>query len=438
MANPRSEKSRSKVPAQATENNAAQNSCVRATSTPGKDNTVLELTNEHPTTAREEGLACSSSGPQADIQSLHNNAAINPMQQLIDQGCGLQDKSRGSFLCHNESSNKSPSLQARSIQPRLMDKNCDIEAILNRLDGWLDATGQELAKKQRATESKRERFGWSDQSDVESLEWSHETSSPQSIAEASSANQNSLAHEPSAVDLKDLSPPPEVQAGYSMSMIDRIEEVEKRIQAGWESCEIRLETRLSEVQQAMDRFLEALPGKMIELLELNVKPLWEQDKKPDSQAQAPTPITEQTSWETRKRHLLSEFGLSSDEIEQIIPESKKAVPTSVATAVGYGQAEDQALEALQSSIQTLDKIQAEFSSQEIEQLKEQLTAKLREAEIELSINRAKLSKEWAALEQKLAEVAQREAALKSKYCEVESSTNNGLLDRISRHLSRKS
>lgn len=96
--------------------------------------------------------------------------------------------------------------------------------------------------------------------------------------------------------------------------------------------------------------------------------------------------------------------------------------------------EDHALEALHDSIANLDKIDVA----EIETLKEQLTSKLRDAEVELSINRAKLSQQWAALEQKQAEITQRESSLKSKYGNLTEATKKaGILDRFARHLTRR-
>jgi hypothetical protein len=152
----------------------------------------------------------------------------------------------------------------------------------------------------------------------------------------------------------------------------------------------------------------------------------------------PQPLTE-SSWESRKRKMLSEFGMSTEEIEQIVPVGKTNGPAATATNNTLERAapNPEKFEALHHSIETLDKIDYGIQSEEIDQLKEQLTAQLREAEVELSINRAKLSKEWAALEQKASELSQREAALKSKYTDVESTSKSGLLDRITRHLSRK-
>lgn len=165
-----------------------------------------------------------------------------------------------------------------------------------------------------------------------------------------------------------------------------------------------------------------------------------------------------SDWDRRKQQMLAEYEMSGDEVAEQTTAvnasskkkiSKKIPATSTKTSLSGnrvelsdnrqpprlgGCEEGHALEALHDSIAQLDKI----DSLEIETLKEQLTSKLRDAEVELSINRAKLSQQWAALEQKQCEMTQREAALKSKYGNLTEATKKaGLLDRLSRHLTRR-
>jgi chromosome segregation ATPase len=78
----------------------------------------------------------------------------------------------------------------------------------------------------------------------------------------------------------------------------------------------------------------------------------------------------------------------------------------------------------------------------VDGLKEQLTAKLREAEIELSINRAKLSQQRASIEQMQADLERREAGLEAKLAQVKKTKTSpsnadkkrGMMDRWKRHL----
>lgn len=75
----------------------------------------------------------------------------------------------------------------------------------------------------------------------------------------------------------------------------------------------------------------------------------------------------------------------------------------------------------------------------IELLKDQLNDKLRDAEVELSIKRAKLSQFNAELDEKRVELERRESALLSKQQKsgVDKKPSIGLLERLKRHLSAK-
>jgi hypothetical protein len=157
-----------------------------------------------------------------------------------------------------------------------------------------------------------------------------------------------------------------------------------------------------------------------------------------------------SEWDRRKQQMLAEYGMHSDEIAAHTSKPKSQSHGQVAEVEAKSAAEvldsrqpprrgdckeDHALEALHDSIAKLDKI----DTLEIEELKEQLTSKLRDAEVELSINRAKLSQQWATLEQKQFEISQRESSLQAKYGNLSEATKKaGLLDRLSRHLSRRS
>ncbi len=78
----------------------------------------------------------------------------------------------------------------------------------------------------------------------------------------------------------------------------------------------------------------------------------------------------------------------------------------------------------------------------IDALRAQLTSKLREAEIELSINRAKLSQQRASIEQMQADLERRETAIEAKLEQVKKNGGSasgaekkrGIMDRWKRHL----
>ena len=71
---------------------------------------------------------------------------------------------------------------------------------------------------------------------------------------------------------------------------------------------------------------------------------------------------------------------------------------------------DDSAKADTNTSQALDPADAEA----IQDLKDQLTSKLREAEIELSINRAKLSQQKAKLDQMQTDIERREKALEQR------------------------
>ena len=141
-------------------------------------------------------------------------------------------------------------------------------------------------------------------------------------------------------------------------------------------------------------------------------------------------LNQLSAWDRQKRELLAEHGHPLEPLKK----PKSAEPTPQIPRAG-AVSQDKEMDALHESIESISKIDAE----EIEVLKEQLTSKLRDAEVELSINRAKLSQQWATLEQRQYEIAQRESMFANKYGSLdEPAKKQGLLDRLSRHLSRNS
>jgi len=74
---------------------------------------------------------------------------------------------------------------------------------------------------------------------------------------------------------------------------------------------------------------------------------------------------------------------------------------------------------------------------EVEELRAKLIKKLREAEVELSINRAKMDQQRAKLERQQLELERREKSLASRYPTVDEDgvpQRMGVLDRLTRHL----
>jgi len=77
-------------------------------------------------------------------------------------------------------------------------------------------------------------------------------------------------------------------------------------------------------------------------------------------------------------------------------------------------------------------------SADIDALKSELNEKLREAEIELSIGRAKISQQQAEIASRQVELERRSEALESKLAAFPDgpARKTGFLDRLTRHLRR--
>ncbi len=216
--------------------------------------------------------------------------------------------------------------------------------------------------------------------------------------------------------------------------------------------------------------VKSVEVKMVEAKPFEAKPF--EAKKVEPSQQQPHAEKTMTAWERRKLEILAEYGMPAEsetvnavptenvrstenqkvveevKEQEVVTESVATDVTETSTSMPYHGADrrktprpltsikDEALEALHSTIENINISDCE----EIAELKKSLTAKLREAEIELSINRAKLSQQWAALERRQFEINQKESMLKCKYGYVDedSDVKPRLLDRISRHLSRKS
>ena len=152
-------------------------------------------------------------------------------------------------------------------------------------------------------------------------------------------------------------------------------------------------------------------------------------------AQADVSDEPESEWERRKRKVYAEYG---EELPANVKQSKEdAVDSSNVDDTNENSCEGDELaslqESLHDSIESLDEVQAE----EIEELRSQLTEKLREAEVELSINRAKLDQRKAELERRQTELDRREKSLASKYPTIGKDgtpQRMGVLDRLTRHL----
>jgi hypothetical protein len=245
----------------------------------------------------------------------------------------------------------------------------------------------------------------------------------------------------------------EVNAELSNRVESRINEVSAHVDQ-------QMDVILNTVQQKLNQFLDDLAAPLSHALEnrsndahsgqaieANAKRA-ESSEDIDGENDAEGNAGEGTpsEWEKQKKAMLADFGIDPNSDTQDSPKKgslkndslKTEQPVASETPLLDVEPAQEVLEALHDSIESIENI----DSEEIENLKTQLTSKLRDAEVELSINRAKLSQQWATLEQRQFEIEQRENNLKSKYANVsstgETSKKQGMLDRLSRHLSRSS
>ncbi len=223
----------------------------------------------------------------------------------------------------------------------------------------------------------------------------------------------------------------EVNAELANRVDSRINEVSVHVDQ-------QMDVILNSVQQKLNQFLENLATPLAHALEGKSG----EGEANESQSQKPADEEDCDSdelhpeWEKQKKAMLADFGIDSQSAKQDSPGDDLAIVGE--QPLSEIEPADEVLEALHDSIESIENI----DSEEIGDLKTQLTSKLRDAEIELSINRAKLSQQWASLEQRQFEIEQRENNLKNKYSKLsnggETDKKQGMLDRLSRHLSRGS
>ncbi|MFT7633233.1 MAG: hypothetical protein ACI87E_004288, partial [Mariniblastus sp.] len=145
----------------------------------------------------------------------------------------------------------------------------------------------------------------------------------------------------------------------------------------------------------------------------------------------PEPIIDTAShWHRQKEAMLSKYGIDPDYRPLMELPQTTSADSSESPSV-----DSQAIEGLQNSASEL----SEADAIEIARIKEELNAKLREAEIELSINRAKLSQQKAMLESKQVELDRRASSLDEKYAAIQKAPKQrvGFLDRLSLHLGKE-
>jgi hypothetical protein len=125
-------------------------------------------------------------------------------------------------------------------------------------------------------------------------------------------------------------------------------------------------------------------------------------------------------WHKQKAAMLSKYGIDP-EYRPVMELPKAETPLA-------------SVEDLEAETADATERMSEEDAAEIASLKETLNEKLREAEVELSINRAKLSQQRAELESVQVELDRRASAIEEKYAAVANAPKKrrGLLERLTR------
>lgn len=207
-------------------------------------------------------------------------------------------------------------------------------------------------------------------------------------------------------------------------------EFKEKLQSLEESIELQATTFETKAQA-----IQADVEQLIEKVTVGDSPATETAVEPEQAAASPIVEDESSHWQKQKEAMLAKYGIDPeyrplDEPSAQAEKEKETVP----------ELESAAAQKLGVLHQTINSISPE-DKDAIEQLKRDLNSKLRDAEVELSINRARLSQERAELEQKQSELEHRtadlEAKLRAKACDTDDQNKKGgFMNRFTRHLGK--
>jgi hypothetical protein len=199
---------------------------------------------------------------------------------------------------------------------------------------------------------------------------------------------------------------------------DKKQELETNLASVTEQITQKTEFIIGSFETRFENVLQDMGEKFSQLVEQS-----------DQTTQDSTEEGEDTShWEKQKEAMLSKYGIDSDYREtdgSPIPASTK--PANPAKTHKKPKSEAPS----ETPVEQHDSV-------DIDELKSELNDKLREAEIELSIGRAKISQQQAEIASRQVELERRSEALESKLaaCPDGPARKAGFLDRLTRHLRR--
>ncbi len=140
-------------------------------------------------------------------------------------------------------------------------------------------------------------------------------------------------------------------------------------------------------------------------------------------------------WSRQKQAMLSKYGIDPEHRPDMAP------PTEPDPVMETTMADETLSEELSATVQLDTEETVSTEPEEIQRIKKELNSKLRDAEVNLSIERAKLSQLEAELESKQIELERRDSELSAKYKGRQNSNSDSeqfsLLDRLKKHLTAK-
>jgi peptidoglycan hydrolase CwlO-like protein len=220
----------------------------------------------------------------------------------------------------------------------------------------------------------------------------------------------------------------------------------KKELGGFESKLDALSNDLQSIQQAFDNQSENFEKIIRELAasSLNANASSGPIAASTKQVEAPVSLNDTSEdpsghWQAQKEAMLAKYGIDPDYRPVDETEPAKQGPDASALI----DVEDAAAEKLGELHDTINKISPE-DKDAIDKLKKDLNSKLRDAEVELSIHRARLSQEKAQLEQKTADLERRaadmEARLKASKIDQQANgkknASDSFMSRFTRHLGK--
>jgi len=232
------------------------------------------------------------------------------------------------------------------------------------------------------------------------------------------------------------------ESGDHAEWNDRYEALDQRVSKIYEVIEAQqqlIETQNTDGKEKVDSLVNSVQIQFDHLLDELTKRLKNNadDSDESEEAESTNNLNDDSAshWSKQKAAMLSKYGINPEHRPDLELPSSAVDPVKEVTEQDQGE-KSSAEETLKDILKTISPEDADV----VHRLKEELNSKLQAAEVELSIERAKLSQFNAKLESKQVELERSTELLNKKYEEYDrNSVENkmGMLERLKRHLNAK-